>query len=240
MRIARAEPAVATRPAIALLAACLGLALAGCDGRVSQRSLKDEPSSFRLVVDAPESKLVIAGATDSGGTAGPESSFGEAAAPSSVMRSAEVAPERLALTTNLLSDLKARQTDDQSIVVDLPADVLFDFDKASLRTDAEASLRKVADLLESYPTAPVKVNGHTDAKGSDDYNDRLSLDRANTVAAWLKRRGDRAISIAGLGERQPVAENATAGGGDNPDGRQRNRRVEIVIQPVVARGLTQG
>ncbi|KQU53066.1 hypothetical protein ASG67_09490 [Sphingomonas sp. Leaf339] len=235
-----------TRPATvrsigaeAWLAAAGLLMLAGCgDSRPAPRSLKDEASSFHVVVDAPESRLTLVGADSAGGTTGPESSFAPAGEPASVFRAAEVAPDRLALTESLLSELKARQGGDRSIVIDLPADILFDFDKASLRPDAEQSLRKAAELLGSYPTAPVKVNGHTDGKGTDAYNDPLSLRRAQAVAAWLKRNGDRDATVAGLGKRQPVADNVKSDGSDDPDGRQRNRRVEIVIQPA-AGGATE-
>lgn len=214
---------------------CLGLTLAGCgDTRPAPRSLKDEASSFRLVVDAPESRMTLAGADSTGGATGPESSFAPAGEHASIFRVAEVAPDRVALTENLLSELKARQAGDQSIVIDLPADILFDFDKATLRPDAEQSLRKAADLLGSYPAAPVKVNGHTDGKGTDAYNDPLSLRRAQAVATWLKDHSGRGAAVAGLGKRRPVADNANADGSDNPDGRQRNRRVEIIIQPAAA------
>lgn len=222
-----------------LSVACFGLMLAGCNTRPAPRSLKDEASSFRLVVDAPESRITLAGAASTGSTAGPESSFAAADDRASIFRVAEVAPDRISLTENLLSELKAHQVEDQSIVIDLPADILFDFDKATLRPDAEQSLRKAAELLGSYPTAPVKVNGHTDGKGTDAYNDPLSLRRAQAVATWLKRNGGRDATVAGLGKRRPVADNANADGSDNPDARQRNRRVEIVIQPAAVGVATQ-
>ncbi|RMB54789.1 OmpA family protein [Sphingomonas sp. PP-CE-3A-406] len=225
--------------AVSLSVACFGLTLAGCNTRPAPRSLKDEASSFRVVVDAPESHMTLAGTDSAGGTAGPESSFAAANERSSVFRTTEVAPDRIALTENLLSELNARQAADQSIVIDLPADILFDFDKAILRADAEQSLRKAAELLGSYPTAPVKVNGHTDGKGSDAYNDPLSLRRAQAVATWLKKNSGRGSTVAGLGKRRPVADNANADGSDNPDGRQRNRRVEIVIQPAAPKAATQ-
>lgn len=212
---------------------CALVMIAGCSDRPAPRSLKDEPSSFRLAVNAPDSRLIVVGASSSSGTSIAESSFGEVREQSSVFRAAEVAPDRLAMTTNLLSELKARQQSDHSIVIDLPADILFDFDKADLRADAERSLRKAADLLQSYPAAPVLINGHTDAKGTDAYNDPLSLRRAQAVATWLKANGERNATVAGLGERRPVAPNTKPDGSDDPDGRQRNRRVEIVIKPVV-------
>lgn len=215
---------------------CAVLLLAACNDRPAARSLKDEASSFRLVVDAPVSGLSVAGSASAARPAVTESSFGVAGGQPSMFRAAEVAADRVALTTSLLSDLKARQQSDKSIVIDLPADILFDFDKANLRADADPSLRKAADLLQSYPDAPILINGHTDAKGSEAYNDPLSLRRAQAVATWLKGNGGRSATVAGLGERRPVGPNTRADGSDDPDGRQRNRRVEIVIQPIAAGG----
>jgi outer membrane protein OmpA-like peptidoglycan-associated protein len=144
----------------------------------------------------------------------------------------------LALTNMLPSGLKARQTTDQLIVIDLPADILFDFDKADLR-DAEELMHKSAKLLDSYLKAPVQVNGHTDAEGSDSYNEPLSLRRAQAVTAWLKCNGGRSTLAAGRGKRQPVAENVKSDGDHHPEVRQRNRRVEIVIEPSATPSLTR-
>jgi outer membrane protein OmpA-like peptidoglycan-associated protein len=224
--------AAASRRALAVgaIAAC-GLVVASCNDRPAPRSLKDEQTSLRVRMNAPDSTLRPAGQGEGAAPAGPESTFGPAAETASVFRAAEVPAEKLARTTALLSELGARETDAKSIVVDLPADVLFDFDKAVLRPDATPALKKAAELLEGYPDAPVRIVGHTDAKGTDVYNDPLSLRRAQAVAAWLKAQGRSATSVTGAGKRQPVAENAHPDGSDDPDGRQRNRRVEILIDP---------
>jgi outer membrane protein OmpA-like peptidoglycan-associated protein len=121
---------------------------------------------------------------------------------------------------------------DTEIRIELPADVLFDFDKADIREDAAAALNEVADIIREHPGQPVRIDGHTDAKGSDAYNQRLSEDRARSVKEWLARRKglDAAVfAVRGLGEASPAAPNERADGADDPDGRQRNRRVEIVI-----------
>ena len=152
-----------------------------------------------------------------------------AAGPATLLRAAEVPPQRLEQTRALLVELQAQPTPEQAISIDLPADVLFDFDKAELRADAARSLDKAAELLKSYPQATIDVVGHTDGKGGDAYNDALSQRRAAAVAAALQSRTGRPIATRGMGKRQPVAPNTTPDGRDDPDGRQRNRRVQIVI-----------
>lgn len=224
--------AVAARWTIAI--SCGLITLAGCDSRPAPRSLKDEASIFRIKADAPESRFAPAGGGEGLAAGGPESSFGEPAAPGSTFRAAEVPPDKLESTEALISELKARQTADLSIAVDLPTDVLFDFDKAELRPDAQEPLSRAARLVESYPDAPLAVNGHTDGKGTDAYNDPLSQRRARAVADWLKANTGRAAEAKGLGKRQPIAANVHPDGSDDPDGRQRNRRVEILIRPLPA------
>jgi outer membrane protein OmpA-like peptidoglycan-associated protein len=123
-------------------------------------------------------------------------------------------------------DLGAQETE-LEVKVELPADVLFDFDRADIRSDAAAALGKLATIIAAYPGGRVELGGHTDSKGADDYNLRLSQQRAESVKAWLvSRHGLDAARIAtrGWGETRPVADNATDAG------RQKNRRVEAVIR----------
>ncbi|MDB5967973.1 MAG: OmpA family protein [Hydrocarboniphaga sp.] len=103
--------------------------------------------------------------------------------------------------------------------------VNFEFDKATLTPDAKAILDPVADALVAAPDIHVEIGGHTDAKGSDEYNRRLSQQRAQSVAQYLASRGVAAsrMTAQGHGETQPVADNATE------DGRELNRRVELKI-----------
>jgi outer membrane protein OmpA-like peptidoglycan-associated protein len=85
------------------------------------------------------------------------------------------------------------------------------------------------------PRARYQVEGHTDAKGTDAYNDRLSQRRARSVRDWLVREAGVAptrIGTLGFGERRPVAPNERPDGSDDPEGRQRNRRVEILVTPL--------
>ena len=122
-------------------------------------------------------------------------------------------------------DLGAQETA-LEVRVELPADVLFDFDKAEIRADAADALAKLAAIIAAYPNGRAELSGHTDDKGSDAYNQRLSERRAAAVKTWLVERhaldGSR-IATRGEGEARPVADNGT------DEGRQRNRRVEALI-----------
>ena len=122
-------------------------------------------------------------------------------------------------------DLGARETA-LEVRVELPADVLFDFDKAEIRADASDALAKLASIIAAYPQGRAELSGHTDDKGADAYNQRLSERRAAAVKTWLVDRhsldGSR-IATRGEGESRPVADNRT------DEGRQRNRRVEALI-----------
>lgn len=111
-------------------------------------------------------------------------------------------------------------------------DVLFAFDRAELRPEAELSLQRVARLIAERRPSRVRVVGHTDSVGNDAYNQRLSEQRALSVARWLEGqgRGMPQIVAEGRGEREPVAESASADGRDNPDGRQRNRCVDVLLE----------
>lgn len=133
-------------------------------------------------------------------------------------------------TEKTLSDLGARQ-DGNRIVVSLPSDVLFDFDKYDIRADAQPVLARLSEALQAMSDRPVEIVGHTDAKGGDDYNQTLSERRAASVRDWLAGLGvdEARMTTAGKGESSPVAPNAHADGSDDPDGRQKNRRVEFVI-----------
>ncbi len=144
------------------------------------------------------------------------------------------AATRLERVQQLKQALKARETEQNEIVIDLPSDVLFDFDQSTLRPDAIPVLAQAAQLIAAYPQAPVCINGYTDSKGSDSYNQALSMRRARAVAAQLQsgqaaQEMQRTMQVRGLGESMPVAANTLPDGADNPEGRQRNRRVEIII-----------
>jgi outer membrane protein OmpA-like peptidoglycan-associated protein len=130
-----------------------------------------------------------------------------------------------------ISGLNIRVTD-MGTIIDLAADTLFEFDKAELTPAAEAQLQKAAALIRKAPPGGIQVIGHTDAKGDDAYNQRLSEARARTVADWFARQvgvRQREFTVSGKGETAPVAPNETATGADDPAGRTKNRRVEVIL-----------
>lgn len=129
-------------------------------------------------------------------------------------------------------DLQVKETATE-IRIELAADVLFDFDKATIKPDAAAALHNVAEIIKDKGKGrSVRIDGHTDGKGNDAYNQRLSERRAASVKQWLADKeglGQLKMTTQGFGARMPVAPNAKPDGSDDPEGRQKNRRVEIVL-----------
>jgi outer membrane protein OmpA-like peptidoglycan-associated protein len=118
----------------------------------------------------------------------------------------------------------------REVKIYLPADVLFDFDKADLRPEAAPVLERVASVLRSDPTSSATIEGHTDGKGNDQYNQALSERRAQSVRQWLVAHGvTSSMAARGFGKTKPIAPNTQPSGADNPEGRQRNRRVEVAF-----------
>lgn len=134
-------------------------------------------------------------------------------------------------TERVLVELGARD-EDGLIRVALAGDVLFDFDSSAIRPDAAAELGKAAHVIRQRSVGDVYVVGHTDSVGRDDYNQELSEQRAVAVMSFLNRREGIPVSVMvgrGLGASQPVAHNTRPDGSDDPVGRARNRRVEILL-----------
>jgi outer membrane protein OmpA-like peptidoglycan-associated protein len=105
------------------------------------------------------------------------------------------------------------------------SDVLFDFNKSSLRQAAREKLAKISGIILSHPGLLLEVDGYTDSIGTDEYNMKLSEQRAGGVRSYLIGEGisPDTISARGFGKDNPVASNETAAG------RQKNRRVEMVV-----------
>jgi outer membrane protein OmpA-like peptidoglycan-associated protein len=116
--------------------------------------------------------------------------------------------------------------------INLGGDILFDFDRANIRHDAEPTLDQVLKLVQGYPNSSVLIDGYTDSKGSASYNVNLSGCRASAVKAWLVSKGipEQNLWSRGNGADKPVASNTHEDGSDDPDGRKKNRRVEITIK----------
>ena len=141
----------------------------------------------------------------------------------SAKRERDAARQRLQVS---LSEILDTRREARGLIVNL-SDVLFDFDKATLKPGAKEKLSKLTGVLLAYPgTYRMEIEGHTDAVGSDAYNQKLSEDRAQAVRDYLAQAGlptDRITATRGFGKTRPVTTN------DTPEGRQMNRRVELVI-----------
>lgn len=127
------------------------------------------------------------------------------------------------------NELRITRMAGDALRVGVASDVSFDFDSAAIRSNAQATYAKIADVLKDYDKTVIHVLGHTDSTGSDAYNMRLSEQRASAVAAVLRGNGvvPARILTEGRGESEPVADNSTAAG------QARNRRVDIVIKAIV-------
>ncbi|WP_114952776.1 OmpA family protein [Sphingosinicella terrae] len=123
-----------------------------------------------------------------------------------------------------------RQGDE--LVLTMPSGITFAFDRYDIQPQFRPTLDQIAQTLSAYPQTMIDVYGHTDSTGSDAYNQTLSENRAESVAAYLGTRGVQRVRIAtrGFGESQPIADNSTE------QGRSANRRVEIRIVPVEQQG----
>ena len=113
------------------------------------------------------------------------------------------------------------------ILLNMPGNITFDTDKSDIKSGFYAVLDSVALVLKKFNQSAIQVSGHTDSTGSREYNQQLSLQRAQTVAYYLQRHGVDAIRMntVGYGEDRPIADNGTA------SGRAQNRRVEVEILP---------
>jgi outer membrane protein OmpA-like peptidoglycan-associated protein len=119
----------------------------------------------------------------------------------------------------------------RGVVVNLP-DILFDVNRATLKQNTQVALAKLAGIVQVFPRINLRIEGYTDSTGSDELNMRLSRERADAVMSFLQTQGVAASRMTdqGYGPKFPVADNST------PEGRAKNRRVEIVL----AEGVIQG
>lgn len=133
-------------------------------------------------------------------------------------------------------DTKAEELDDElenaevervgeGIKVTFDSGILFDFDSSALRNEAQQNLREFSESMEDFEDTNILIVGHTDARGSESYNQDLSERRAQSATEYLTQQGIASgrVTSVGKGESEPVASNETA------DGRQQNRRVEVAI-----------
>jgi len=125
---------------------------------------------------------------------------------------------------NTVPDAKVERVG-EGIVVEFSSNILFGFDKSLLSFDAKANLDKLVTVLNEYKDTDIELQGHTDNKGSESYNQNLSEKRAQTVSGYLTAKGISSgrLNIKGFGESAPKYDN------DTESGRTQNRRVEFLI-----------
>lgn len=127
------------------------------------------------------------------------------------------------------NELQIIQLPGNALKIGLASEVSFDVGKHDIKSSALPTYQKIGNILKSYDKTMIHVVGHTDSSGSDEYNQSLSERRASSVGNQLIANGviNSRVRLEGRGEREPIADNSTA------EGRTRNRRVDIVIKPVI-------
>ena|SRR5438876_11976999 len=187
-----------------------------------------QPKSLDLVYRSLDVKYSVLGLTGGAQNVGGK---GESTAGASSALKSEVVDLEAASAEIKAAGAEIKETAAE-IKISLQGEILFDFDKSNIRPTAESTLAQVAKMIGSYAKATVLIEGYTDAKGSDSYNARLSDRRAVSVKNWFTKHGVAANSMQthGWGAAKAVAPNAHPDGSDDPDGRQKNRRVEITIR----------
>jgi len=125
---------------------------------------------------------------------------------------------------NTVPDAKVERVG-EGIVVEFSSNILFGFDQSSLSNDAKVNLDKLVTVLNHYPDTDIEIQGHTDSRGSESYNQTLSEKRASEVNSYLLQKGiaGTRMKIKGFGETLPKYDN------DTEEGRAQNRRVEFLI-----------
>ncbi|MFL6673039.1 MAG: OmpA family protein [Massilia sp.] len=128
--------------------------------------------------------------------------------------------------------VQVSQTADNRLKLDIPSDISFDTGRADIKPNFRPVLDRFATTLNDNPNTSVNIVGHTDSTGGQAVNQPLSVDRAASTRDYLAAHGvsPSRIRIEGRGEREPVASN------DDPNGRARNRRVEIYVAEPAAKG----
>jgi len=122
--------------------------------------------------------------------------------------------------------LEAPKVDEKFVI----ENVYYDFNKADLKPESYPALDEIVRMLNTYPNMSIELGAHTDSKGSDKYNMKLSEARAQSVVKYLVEKGIAAERLVakGYGETAPVAPNEIDGK-DNPEGREKNRRTEFKV-----------
>jgi len=124
------------------------------------------------------------------------------------------------------TNVEVTRTQDNQLKINIPNDISFDVGSAAIKPQLRAVLDPFVSSLQGDPTAQITIVGHTDSTGSDALNNKLSVERADSVRDYITTRGVAAnrVTTAGRGDREPIADNASEAG------RAKNRRVEIFLR----------
>jgi len=199
--------------------------LANADARQHQRDAEADSANSRMAANS--ANLATADAQQHQRDAEADSANSRMAAANSDQQLQQAVRDREELRARLLIQfntiLETRDTA-RGLVVNM-SDVLFDSAKFTLRPAAREKLAKISGIVLAYPTLALAIEGNTDSVGGDSYNQQLSENRADSVRDYLAKEGipSASMSAHGFGRMQPVASNDTA------EGRQQNRRVELVV-----------
>jgi outer membrane protein OmpA-like peptidoglycan-associated protein len=213
----------AQRAAAARNAAELDAQRAAAGQLAAERGRVTDANAARDAADAARHAADAARAQAEAARVAAEAQAAQAAQTAAAQSEAEKAALRERLRNQLNVILETRETA-RGLIVNL-SDVLFDTGSANLKAGAREKLARVSGILVSHQGLAIAVEGHTDSVGAEDYNQKLSEQRAESVRAYLGVQGipPGGVGTTGFGESQPVATNGT------PAGRQQNRRVELIV-----------
>lgn len=142
------------------------------------------------------------------------------------------------INKELMNEFNAIELDtrevDQGVMINLPVVMLFDFDKTDLNNESRTKIKEISEILNRPRTVKynILVNGYADSAGDEEYNLILSRKRAQSVSNEFVFNGvhKSRMESEGFGEKFPIAPNRHADGTDNPGGRAKNRRVEVIVK----------
>jgi outer membrane protein OmpA-like peptidoglycan-associated protein len=218
---AQADAALSAQQAAASQAQTAQLAQQAAASQASAAQSQQQAAQAQL--DAQQAQAAKAQADAARAQAEAEAAEAQAKAAEASKTAEDANAVREKLRTQLNSVLQTSETA-RGLIVNM-SDVLFDTGKYTLKPSTQISLAKVAGILQSYPGLKVQVEGYTDSVGSDDYNQKLSENRAAAVKDFLASQGvsQNSMTSAGFGKNDPVADNSSS------SGRAQNRRVNMVV-----------
>jgi len=196
-------------------------------GEAARQKAEAEKASAAALAQQQSAEAAAAQAARDRAAAQQQQRAAEAETEKARQAAAQAEAEKAQLRAQLLSQLNSiLQTRDSArgLIVNM-SDVLFDTGSYTLKPGAREKLAKISGIVLAHPGLSLQIEGHTDSVGGDDFNQQLSERRADSVRDFLAEQGvpGSSITARGFGKSQPVASN------DTPEGRQRNRRVELVV-----------